>query len=42
MRAYERRGLFGIVRRGHMVLNERGKIVRAEWGRPEAMRDERC
>ena len=37
---HERRCLFGAIRRGHMVLNERGKIVVEEWERSEAMRDE--
>ena len=37
---HERRSLFGTIRRGRMVLNERGKIVVEEWERSEAMRDE--
>lgn len=37
---HERRGLFGTVRRGRMLLNERGKIVVEEWRRSEEMRDE--
>jgi len=37
---YERRCLFGEIRCGRMMLNERGKIVVEEWRRSEAMRDE--
>jgi REP element-mobilizing transposase RayT len=37
---YDRRCLFGTVRRGRMVLNACGRIAAREWTRSEAMRDE--
>jgi putative transposase len=37
---HERRCLFGAIRRGRMVLNERGKIVVEQWERSEGMRNE--
>lgn len=38
--AHNRQCHFGTVRRGRMVLNERGKIVAEEWERSEEIRDE--